>query len=614
VAWTSYRPAKGLEEDMADLKAHGIGLISARARTAEQVRDALAIAREHGMKYHIGLPEITENARLVEAEGLKPEWAVLIGGAYKGLAIDRHVFSFSAGPHEIVIEPPVYHAALPYSGSNGERSGHYLPEMPDPVKAEIVVPLAPFDGRQHLKILPATIELCEPGVKPENDSAAGLADVPEIQQRRLWRVKFDLTGLEGAMLEKVGIAVYWPFHGSRTFVMAGRGDVSARAESTREAMRRVTRKELAVWSEANGGKFPIDTVIAARFGDETFYVTGHVTTSPAVSYPLWDYSQVAIDTFRSRCGGGLEYPRTWGYPEIYGSKAYGWWMHLMHEACAQLCGVIRNEIAHDAPGLLLFRNTTRLGVFELPNDRDGSGQELLTANLDIVHLDPYPVSGDQYRPVIPRDMSYCGGLARRYGKPLVPWMQAHSYAPGNLTDVSPEQVRRMTEEQWAQGVDAVMWLGYGSSYTFPNRRPESWEVAGAFHHRLQAQRPPKPHTRLAVLRPYDTWAISHLVGGHGTRQFVRNPGDWMLQQFLEVYAVQHGDAYDVFELPPDMDASARARLERELASYDFVVSTESCGNAWVIGKGLEGQEIDSRTAREVQAEFEGQLRSRGWIQ
>jgi hypothetical protein len=32
------------------------------------------------------------------------------------------------------------------------------------------------------------------------------------------------------------------------------------------------------------------------------------------------------------------------------------------------------------------------------------------------------VLGGGFAPVIPRDMSYCAGLARRYGKPLVPWM------------------------------------------------------------------------------------------------------------------------------------------------------------------------------------------------
>jgi hypothetical protein len=285
-------------------------------------------------------------------------------------------------------------------------------------------------------------------------------------------------------------------------------------------------------------------------------------------------------------------------------------MYLMHEACARLCGEIRKEIAKTSPGLLLFRNTTRLGVFELPNDRDGSGQELLTANLDIVHLDPYPVSRGEYRPVIPRDMSYCGGLARRYGKPLVPWMQAHSYVPGGLTDVTPEQVQRMADEQWAQGVDAIMWLGYGN--TFPAKRPDSWEVAGNFHHRLLAQRPPKPQVHLAVLRSYRTWAISHLVR-HESRQFVRNPGDWMLQQLLEVYAVKHGNAYDVFELPPGTDDTAHVRLNRQLAGYKFIVSTEPHKNAWIIGQGLEGQELDPVTATKVRTDFEEQLRMRGMI-
>ena len=49
----------------------------------------------------------------------------------------------------------------------------------------------------------------------------------------------------------------------------------------------------------------------------------------------------------------------------------------MHEGCARLCGVVREEVSKIAPGLLVFRNSTRMGVFGMANDHDGSGQELL---------------------------------------------------------------------------------------------------------------------------------------------------------------------------------------------------------------------------------------------
>jgi len=112
-----------------------------------------------------------------------------------------------------------------------------------------------------------------------------------------------------------------------------------------------------------------------------------------------DYSEPSIQAFHKHAGN-IEYPRTWGFPEIYGEDSYGWWMYSLHEQTAALAGIVREEIAKAAPGLLLFRNTTRGGVFSLSNDHDGSGQELLTRNLDIVHLDPYPVGGGGYSAVI----------------------------------------------------------------------------------------------------------------------------------------------------------------------------------------------------------------------
>jgi hypothetical protein len=258
--------------------------------------------------------------------------------------------------------------------------------------------------------------------------------------------------------------------------------------------------------------------------------------------------------------------------------------------------------------LLLFRNTTRMGVFDLANDHDGSGQELLTRNLDIVHLDPYPVHGKTYEAVIPRDMSYCAGLARRYQRLLIPWMQAHTYGPGGLTHVSPQEVKRMADEQWAQGVDSVIWLGWGRGFTFPKAEPESWQEAIEFHRRLAAGGPPKPQVRLAVLRPYRTRALSSLWEGR-----VRNPADWLLQQFLEVWAVERGQAYDVFELPPALSPAGRDAIETSLKRYPLVVSTEPHEGAWVIGAGSEGETVDPRTAGEVRRRFAADLAARGWI-
>ena len=611
--WVTYRPFRDVETDVADMKAHGVGLISRDCETVEEARAALAQARRWGLKYHISLPEITERATLVRAAGLPPVEAIMIGGVYRGRAVDRHLFSFQARPQKIIVEPPVYNQRYAYrlrSGpgdeeASGERIAHYFPDMGPPARAEAVVPMQEFDGRQHLRIVPAEVREAPPAAQPERDSLA--PDLPpssETRNRKLYELRFDLTGLAGARLDRVGLAIYWPYRGTDQYWMFGHGNVSAWGASTRAALSKTVRERLEVWRAANGGTFPNDTVIAARFGDECFYITGHLN-GPAVSYPLWDFSDAGIEAFLRRAGA-VEYPRTWGFPEIYGPDAYAWWLYSLHEGAARLCGLAREELANLAPGVLLFRNTTRLDVFHLSNEHDGSGQELLARNLDLIHLDPYPVEEKGYNQCIARDMSYCAGLARRYGLPLVPWMQAHTYGgPEGLQHVAPEQVDRMAEEQWRQGVDAVIWLGYGRRFTFPGVRPDSWERAGRFHRRLLAAPPPKPKAQLAVLRPYRARALCSLH-----EQQVRNPADWLLQQLLEVWAVKHGRPYDVFELPPESSEEDKRRLDAELKGYRLVVSTEPYPGAWVIGEGTIGTCIDVSRAGEIQDRFEAELERR----
>ena len=222
----------------------------------------------------------------------------------------------------------------------------------------------------------------------------------------------------------------------------------------------------------------------------------------------------------------------------------------------------------------------------------------------MVHYDPYPVRGSGYATVIPQDMSYGAGLARRYERLLLPWMQAHTYGgPDGLQHVSPEDVQRMCSEQLAHGPDAVMWLGYGR--TFPNERPDSWDAAAECHARLDASSPPKPEADVAVLRPYRVWALSSLWK-NGKR---RNPADWLLQQFLEVWAVQHGQPYDVFEVPP---SGLRPKAEAALNTYAHVVSTTPHDHAsWVID--AEQTVMDTERAGAIQDRFEAEMNERGWL-
>ena len=615
VAWATYRRVRSLEEDIGDLLDHGIGLISCEAETADEAGRLLEIARRTGMKYHISVPDITERSDIIRDLGLEPSPAVLIGGAYRGRAVDRHLFRFSPGFHRIIVEPPVYNPGFAYTeGSGGtgrpkpaERIAHYLPDIGEPSGCEIVVPKKAYDGKQHLEIVRGEVRQASSDSRPEVDTVDhDMWDSRETRERRLYEVSFDLGGLENALLDRVGLAIHWKYDGSEKYWFLGRGDSSAWAGSTREALRETLRRTLGVWTEANGGVLPHDVGLALRFGDECFFVTGHLR-SPAVSYPLWDYSDLSIGEFR-RSAGSIEHPRTWGFPEIYGEEAYAWWLYLLHKGCAELCGIVREEIRKGAPGLLLFRNQTRMGVFDLSNDHDGSGQELLTQNLDVVHLDPYPVSGRGYRDDIPRDMSYCAGLARRYNRILVPWMQAHTYGSSDgLQHVSPEDVDRMAGEQLAHGVDAIIWLGYG--FTFPQIRPDSWERAGEFHRRLSSSAPIKPEARLAVIRSYRKWSISSLCDG-----LVRNPADWMLQQLLYVWSVEEGLPYDVFEVPPEIGDAGKRNLEESLGSYEFVVSNEEWEGAWNMGNAYGwGDAIDPGTTGEIRTRLRGELRGRGWL-
>ena len=93
-----------------------------------------------------------------------------------------------------------------------------------------------------------------------------------------------------------------------------------------------------MWADANGGAFPSNDIVAIRFGDECFNLTGWVD-SPACSFPLWGFSESGRAAFAaaaansslvtrhsSRTGAAstaLVQPRTWGFPEIYGAEACG---------------------------------------------------------------------------------------------------------------------------------------------------------------------------------------------------------------------------------------------------------------------------------------------------
>ena len=50
-------------------------------------------------------------------------------------------------------------------------------------------------------------------------------------------------------------------------------------------------------------------------------------------------------------------------------------LYTLDEICGALAGIVRDEAHKFAPGMLMFRNITRFGTFNLSNDHDGSGPE-----------------------------------------------------------------------------------------------------------------------------------------------------------------------------------------------------------------------------------------------
>ena len=585
--WTSLQWGSGMDAQFADIAAHGVEVVEVPPWAETVTSNALNLCRKHGLKAFTYSIDQTKTSKSALA-GKPFERAVMLGGAYRGRAIDRNLFSFAPTVHDIVLEPPVYSGGQPY-GSGRSKHGHYFSGLV-PIRAEVVVPLKLFDGRQHLQIVPCGILPAATDQRPENDTVFdNMRETDEIVNRRLVRLRFDLSPYADACLDKVGLAVYWAsdIEGSRW--KDGEGQLSVFAASTRAASVASIEDRLRRFVDVNGGAFPDDVLIAVRVGDECFNQTGWLD-SPAASYPIYGYSESGLAAFR-KLSPGCEPPRTWGCPEVYGEKAYGTFLYCYHRGCAELMRAVATAAHRIAPSLKVFRNTTRAGAWSYVNDHDGSGQELLARELDILHLDPYPVGKSYDAEVIPFDMGYFAGLSRRLEKPLIPWMQAHAFAPCGLGHVTPDQVERMWTQHRAFAPDGIMWLGYGAAgggitRTFPKGNAASWEKAAEIHRSFRgASAQKKPVAKLAVLRPYSVRAIVCM----GDDWSIRNPADALLGEYVRAWSVDHGLAYDVFEVSPVETAEMRTAREAELAKYALVVSTLPYSRAKVIGAGTVGQ-------------------------
>ncbi len=605
--WTSMggnRTTRLFESSVKDCRDHGVDVVESSKCSDKVCAERLAICRKYGMKLFLSCKDASKSDPRAKETG-KFELAVMSGGCYKGLAVDRHLFSFSAAPHEIIVEPPVYSSGQAYVKhphyymlGDGHYYGGYVPTG----KAELVVPERLYDGRQHLRIIPAKVEEAPAGAKPENDSAAKFIDAREIKGRRLVKISFDLTGCEGCLLDKVGIAVYWHMDAKDPKWRPDRTCYSVFSPITRLREREGVREALAPWTRANGGAFPSDVVVGLRMGDEIFNATGWVS-SPMVRFPLWDYSDSALAAFRSATPDGVEHPRTWGAPEIYGADACAQFLYLFHKACAEYLKEGVEEAHAVCPSLKTFRNTTRGDAWSYTNDHDGTGQELLSQVLDVIHLDPYPVNRAGYgRKAIPGDMAYLSGLARRYGKPILPWMQAHEFPACGVMHPKPEEIDRMWGQMKPFAPDAIMWLGYnpsGKSCTYPLGNPASWERAKEMHADFKAMpQPARTRPPLAVVRPYSARALVCETA----KGFV-HPADVILRDFAMDWSCELGQQYDVFEVPPYESEEDRSKRLDETSKYRHVVSSIPWPGALNVAQGHEDKLLSPAERRRRRKEM-----------
>jgi hypothetical protein len=532
----------------ADLASHGVQVI--------ETTD-LQNARKYGLQVMFMAETIRPED--VAAIGLTPEYAVAIAGTYKDLSIDSHTFPFARGKHTIEIGLPYFYAPYDwktkkYFTDNHTFDSYFVEGMSTAdraFKAEVVVKQRDYDGRQHLAIIPATIS---------------------DRSNLTMRLAFDLTSVEGD-LDHTMLAVYW-----RT------NQLSPAAASTREATARVIRATLDRFTRENGGVFPGDVVRAMRFGDECFLKTGLVN-SPKCALPLYDYSDSSIAGYR-KLNGTDAYPRAWGFPEVFGVDAYRDWLYAYHTATAELVKTVVNEAHKIAPRLLVFRNPTRFNptpFATLANDHDGCSPQLLAQQFDMINADPYPVArtGDSQctnsdrdpRPgyiesMIPLENAYWSGLIRRFGKKLVPWMQAHTFVR-DLQHPMPNDVHHMYEQVASYNPDGIMWLGYqpGSAAespfygtTLPDARLETWKALRCINYRAQRDLgQPKRTPPVAVLRFYAERALVDLER--------RNLHDrFLTEQIITGLTMDLAIPFDVFEYYKREDLDCR-----ELRAYRRVI-------------------------------------------
>ena len=200
-------------------------------------------------------------------------------------------------------------------------------------------------------------------------------------------------------------------------------------------------------------------------------------------------------------------------------------------------------------------------------------------------------------------MAYLSGFSRRYGKRLMPWMQAHLFPAGGLSNhPMPEDMSLMWKQMEIFQPDAIIWLGYspaGKTCTFPMGNAASWESAARIHAEFKSMPPPKKsRPPLAIVRPYSARAVVC-----ETAKGIVHPADVLLREFARMWSCDLGQRYDVFEVPPYETKTAKDRRTAELKRYERVVSSVDWPGATNIAKGYENKVLSPVEFNRIRAKF-----------
>ena len=106
--WMSTVWREPAEEAIRLCAEQGVDAVEVPTWSKELCERLLPLLRKYNVK---GFTSSGSDTSMDSSEAVRRgrpcERAVFTGGAYRGLAIDRNLFSFTAAPHEIIVEPSI---------------------------------------------------------------------------------------------------------------------------------------------------------------------------------------------------------------------------------------------------------------------------------------------------------------------------------------------------------------------------------------------------------------------------------------------------------------------------------------------------------------------------